>query len=291
MKKSHLFLVLAMAISPWIIGRTLLNRTTFWLNDKCVQQFSSPTTPELTHQLGSALICGRSLPSGPLRSLFIDLGLYHVLVVSGSHLALITATLMFLFSPSSQVALPLLWIYSLATGLQAPVLRALFEWSLRTPERPSWISQVLAVALCLVFQPDWVNSRSLFLSALARQCLAPANNPFWTALKIQFFLWPLLWDLQNPTVLSLVASTSLAFLIELVLFPILALYFLFPFLTFEPLLQILVTLLQEIQSLFAGTRMALPLKPPQPIIIYWLMVFCLLQWFEQKKLRSWYFSK
>lgn len=291
MKKSNLFLVFGIALSPWIIGRTPLTRTSFWLNDRCVQQFSSPTTPELTHQLGAALICGRSLPRGSLRSLFIDLGLYHVLVVSGSHLALLTTTLMFLFSPSSKIVLPLLGIYSLATGLQAPVLRALFEWSLRAPGKPSWIPQVLAVVLCLVFQPDWVNSRSLFLSAIARQCLVPGSNPFRTAVKIQFFLWPLLWDLQNPTVLSLVASTSLAFLIELVLFPILAFSFLFPFLTFETLLQVLVTWLQEIQTLFAGARIALPLQPPKPIIIYWLLVFLFLQWCEQKKLRAWYFSK
>ena len=48
-------------------------------------------------EVNQALVCGENLKSEALKQLFIDTGLYHLIVVSGSHLILIAAALEWIF--------------------------------------------------------------------------------------------------------------------------------------------------------------------------------------------------
>src|SRR5262245_6137827 len=108
---------------------SLLNPWSEWLLDLSLTnlpkvgpefcQYALPVSPY--RALYAALVCGVSLPSGHEKQIFVDTGLIHLMVVSGSHLVFIERLTGFL--PNS-IRLVLGGAYAFLTGFQAPVMRA-----------------------------------------------------------------------------------------------------------------------------------------------------------------------
>jgi predicted membrane metal-binding protein len=292
MSCSKLIFLAVIIASPYFFGRSSVRRITFQLHNLCLHQFEGPRIGLLTHELGGALVCGKSLSPGPLKNLFTDLGLYHILVVSGAHLTWVTAILMFLFKKTPKSLFLILVLFTFMTNAQPPVFRALLEQGLQSSKLPSWGQQLLAVFGSLAFQPRWIHSRSLFLSALARQSIQKNQTALQRTFQIQLILWPLLIDFSNPSLLAVLSAAIFSAVLETLLFPLLLLVFLFPEIPFgaEVPLQIFVDLLKELQQFLPNHQdpyfSHLALAP----WIYWLMAFALLLKLEIHRRRSWYFD-
>jgi ComEC/Rec2-related protein len=91
-----------------------------------------PSSPH--HDLMAALVCGERLPSSDLKFDFVRTALLHLVVASGSHLALIETAVRIMCRKSRRsegvVALSLS-SYALFAGLCPPFLRVLLTWGLQ----------------------------------------------------------------------------------------------------------------------------------------------------------------
>lgn len=293
MVTTRLFLIVALILMPTLFGLSKFYASIRPLHELCLKSFNDRHTQILTHELGSALICGKNLSPGPLRQLFTELGLYHILVVSGAHLTWLTAIIMFLFPNKPNTTFFCLVLFSLMTGLQAPILRALIELSLRSLPLPSWLTQLGSVFGCLVFNPHWLHSRSLFLSALARQTLRSDLNLLFNAARVQLVLLPLLMDFYLPTVLSVVFAGVISLALEILLFPLLIGVFIFPGLSSlsEKILETFVITLKELLAVIPRPNFNLVFLSTWPPSLYWLAIFLLLSQQNMKKRREWFFKK
>jgi ComEC/Rec2-related protein len=122
---------------------------------------------------------------GILRSFFV-LGLYHLIVVSGSHvLALekIIATAFFFLPPRSKkyLAFTSLVVFCLINRLQASCVRAFVSWLVvqkmgKVKATLQGDLQFIVTCLCLFFEPQWVTSLSFQLSCGATLGLAIASS-------------------------------------------------------------------------------------------------------------------
>jgi hypothetical protein len=179
-----------------------------------------------TSQLRSlydALICGTNLPPGHEKQIFVDTGLIHLMVVSGSHLVFLEMLLAFL--PSGVLKI-LLGGYCYLTGFQAPVVRA-FLRRVIGPSLRAWSGmtslqiEAAAVLLALALYPEWLGSRSFLMSwmcglALAAPKIFPRAPHFDLALKAYVFLLPFCW--ASPV--SVAWNTLLAPFVGFILFPV-----------------------------------------------------------------------
>jgi predicted membrane metal-binding protein len=174
------------------------------------------------HPLYDALICGTSLSAGREKQIFVDTGLIHLMVVSGSHLVFIELLLFFL---PPRIRLTILAAYCYLTGFQAPVVRA-FLRRLISPKLKAWSAltglqiEAAAVMLALALYPQWLWSRSFLMSwmcglALAAPKIFPRFPNFDLAVKAYIFLLP--FCAASPV--SVAWNTLLAPFVGLILFP------------------------------------------------------------------------
>jgi hypothetical protein len=181
--------------------------------------------------LYNALVCGSDLPAGPARRLFLDTGLIHLMVVSGSHLVFLESLLGFL---PGRMRLSALGGYCFLVGFQAPVMRALLRRLLHAPLTGRWGMSPLQVEamtalLALALHPAWIGSRSFLMSwmcglALSTPPLLP-RRPHWdAAIKCYLFLLP--FSAASP--LTVGWNALLAPLVGGVLFPACLLALLIP---------------------------------------------------------------
>lgn len=174
------------------------------------------------HSLYAALICGIPLPASRAKILFVDTGLIHLMVVSGSHLVFLEMLLAFLPLPALRVVLAL---YCYLTGFQAPVVRAFLRRVLAAPlTRASGMTvlqiEAATVTVALALYPQWLTSRSFLMSWMCGLALAApkifAKSPhFDLALKAYLFLLPFSW--ASP--LTVAWNTLLAPFVGFLLFP------------------------------------------------------------------------
>lgn len=145
-----------------------------------------------------ALFCGKQIESQELKNLYIETGLIHVLVVSASHLNFFSRIIFLVYSSLESIekaasrifniknnlfyknkniifvkktALTvLLLLFALITGWQPPVVRALIEYFIKTSlkNRPQIFLIFWSWIICITIHPQWVMSKSLILSVLAR---------------------------------------------------------------------------------------------------------------------------
>jgi len=172
--------------------------------------------------LNQALICGINLPASQAKQLFVDTGLIHLMVVSGSHLVFLELLLAFLPRGGR---LFFLAGYCYLTGFQAPVVRAFFKRWLgpQLKERLALTGlqiEAAAVLLVLMIYPEWLTSRSFLMSwmcglALCAPPLVPRFKYLDLALKAYLFLLPFCW--ASP--ITVAWNTLLAPVVGLLLFP------------------------------------------------------------------------
>jgi predicted membrane metal-binding protein len=177
--------------------------------------------------LFASLICGSSLNSS-YRHLFLNLGIYHWFIASGSHLVLLMQFLKKMRITNLKILALLLFLYALTTSWQAPIVRALFLLLLSlfsehnelqmTPQEKNLCSALL----CLTLNPEWFLSLSLPLSWLCSLACERKAVPWKESLKISLFLLPLFY---KWSALHVLYNTLLTPLFSLFLFPLSLVFF------------------------------------------------------------------
>jgi ComEC/Rec2-related protein len=184
--------------------------------------------------LQKALVCGIDLEnSSPWKKMFIQTGLIHVIVVSGTHfLTLILLLNLFIKGRLQSFAIFfVLTAYALVTGLQPPAIRSLltillswFFFKLKIPHNSLQILTA-SVVLCFGFDSQWTTSLSLILSAYAGLALClPTHEQSKASLfekQTHFFilLMPVLATFQYLNPIQFLANIAFAPFLSLVLFP------------------------------------------------------------------------
>ncbi|MDX9731944.1 MAG: ComEC/Rec2 family competence protein [Bdellovibrionales bacterium] len=198
-----------------------------------------------------ALVCGSSLKDFTTRESWRNLGLIHILVVSGGHLTILaqslTATVRPVFNrlffklprqnrlhrlPSWLIAI-ILTLFSLANQLQPPVFRAWLEWFCRAPLskrgwRPLEVS-LFSTWMALPFCASTFDLLSLALSFFASVAVESTTSglrrfPKTSALALQCAVWwlltPLLFTMGLPHPLTSLVNVVLAPFLGVTLIPL-----------------------------------------------------------------------
>lgn len=183
--------------------------------------------------LYSAFVCGVDLPAGSAKQLFVDTGLIHLMVVSGSHLIFFERLLVWLPAP---LRLGILGVYCWLTDFGAPVVRA-FTRRLCAGALHDWgwsALQIEAAATVLVLSvyPPWLLSRSFLMSWLCAVALqAPLPWPRWPELNLSLKCYLFLFPFCAASPLSIGWNCLAGPLIGELLFPACLLAFACPWLT------------------------------------------------------------
>lgn len=135
------------------------------LHRLCLSQIKK----SMIHQeLTAALVCGKNLTSTKTKDLFIRSSLIHIIVVSGSHFAVLAGILEFFQLPVLFIFF-VLFLFLIMTGTQAPGVLAFLFFSIKKfifPRAKSSHHLLLSGLLALVLIPQGLDSFSLYLSWL-----------------------------------------------------------------------------------------------------------------------------
>lgn len=201
------------------------------------------TPHSLYSNIYAALVCGKDLDGTELTQSLKNLGIYHVIIVSGSHLVFLSSLIEIFFSTPHLkklrfVAFPILLFYSLATGFEPPVVRALASIGISALQKKNklfWNQNeviFISVLICLALFDPWKKSYSLLLSYVASitLSLSSRNNSLLKNLKIYLLILPFLLPLSAPSPLSFLTNMTLSPIIGLILFPLSFLTYIIPYL-------------------------------------------------------------
>ncbi len=193
-------------------------------------------------EIYAALVCGKKLQSSEFSQNLKNLGIYHVIIVSGSHLIFLSLLVeKFFSSPRLNqfkfITLPILATYALATGAEPPVVRALLSIGIDSYQKNKklfwnqnevvFVSVLISLAL---FDP-WKKSYSLLLSYVASVTLSLTGKQNLIAknIWIYFLILPFLLPLSAPNPLSFITNMALAPLIGFLFFPLSFLSYIVPY--------------------------------------------------------------
>lgn len=159
----------------------MISEASAYLQSKCTSLISRDLQFQ---ELSAGFLCGQNLTSPHIQGLLQNSGLIHLIVVSGAHLQLIIALITGLTPKHWQktfyfsvMLICFLIFYSLCTGFQPPIVRALimfvligiannFKLALSSNK-----SCLLSGAICLLIFPDWIHNFSFYLSWLVSMIL------------------------------------------------------------------------------------------------------------------------
>jgi hypothetical protein len=182
--------------------------------DMCLKQ-----TPHITHdEIWKSMICGEPLMSHAWAELLTQVGLVHIIVVSGAHLILIDKFLKLLKIPNFLTYF-LEIVYCFFTGLQAPVVRA-FLYQIRTSNIKSSVRIIFVIQIALCIFPSWIDSISFQMSICA--CLA-LNMIELNKSKISILLYPIIIQiylfpfLKNFSLIAIFTNVFIAPIYEVLL--------------------------------------------------------------------------
>lgn len=205
-------------------------------------EYCLKTTPQIQRKTEiQSLVCGSSLRNSSERDSWKNLGLIHILVVSGGHLSVLASALGFLGraipgrlrSFVTPTIASILILFSLANRLQPPVLRALMEWLFRPQlQRRGWRGPEIALMstwFALPFCSSVYDLLSLALSFFAtvtveRTARSLHRTPWLSAVALQLAVWwvllPLIFTLGTPHPLTTMTNIVLAPLLGALLIPL-----------------------------------------------------------------------
>ena len=196
------------------------------LHELCLTELSFESAYPEIYQ---ALICGKRLPFGELRELFIKGGLIHLMIVSGAHLIFLEHWLSKLPIPSRLQNLFLsvfLVIYALVSQLHPPVLRALFSFFIRRFSKKNHLFwgpfqvTLLSAFFCLFYIPNAKDSFSLQMSVLATLLYHSCRDSLLRSFLIYLFILPIINHWQELPSLTVFVNWILAPFISSLLFPL-----------------------------------------------------------------------
>lgn len=231
----------------------------------------------------SALICGNNLSSTSFTQNLKNLGIYHVIVVSGSHLIFFSLVVEKIFyapkmSKLKFIILPILATYALMTGGEPPVIRALLSiWidSFQKREKLFWNQNeviFISVLLCLALFDPWENSYSLVLSFIASVSLSIVSSKSLVKKNalLYILILPFLLPLSAPNPLSFLSNMILSPIIGVGLFPLSFLAYIFPY--FYHVVDFLWAIFLSLCNLLGPELQSLD-PYPIPLSILWILAF------------------
>ncbi len=222
------------------------------IHQQCLK-YTPHSEIEKVREIQQSLVCGKNLKMSESLQSWKDLGLIHILVVSGGHLTILSkmlmALMMFLtFGARTPAALGvvkfivLIAVSALAVANQfePPVLRAWLDYLFRPVfKRNGWQSNETSFATTWMALPaiaDQADLLSLALSFFASVVVESVSqrhqdHPVLLAVSLQCLLWwallPLLLPLGLPHPIATLTNVLLAPLIGAVLIPAALLSYLF----------------------------------------------------------------
>lgn len=190
----------------------------------------------------SAMICGEQLHLSDFSQDMRTVGLYHLLVVSGSHFIFLEQLLTKIFFKLGQLKNPIIFvfltIFALACQLSPPVTRAWLSFVIRKASqehRLYWIEfhiTVVSGLTCLLIFPEWLQSLSFELSWAASLFISiPTKSSVRQHALVYLGLAPVLIGMQPQHPASILINWLLAPLLGVVLLPLCVLAMALPFLT------------------------------------------------------------
>lgn len=154
--------------------------------------------------------------------MFVDTGLIHLMVGSGTHLVFVEMLIWIFPRP---VRLAILGFYCFLTGFSAPAVRAFVRrligpWFKRRSGFTSLQVEAATVVLTIAFVPEWIVSRSFLMSWMCGLAMTtPKLIPKWPhldrSLKAYLFLFPFCWAAP----VTVAWNALLAPVVGLILFP------------------------------------------------------------------------
>lgn len=203
---------------PWPSPRELITLPAEKLHGACL--LFAPDSPY--QNLYQSFVCGAALADPTLARLYIELGIIHVVVVSGAHLIFLDSLLRSLRKEDTAWTLPFLAFYALVTRFEAPVVRSLLQMVVRRFQKKAQLhwslpveTTVAGVLTLLIHGP----SLSLQLSWVASMGLLSRSSPLITQVRVYALLLPLLATLQMAHPISVMINLALAPLLSAVAFP------------------------------------------------------------------------
>lgn len=232
-----------------------------------------------------ALVCAENFTNLADSKFYISSGLIHLFVVSGAHLILLEKILE-KFKLSRLMIFLFILIYSFACGLNAPVVRCLFAFTLNlylSAKKIHWPAQfklLIVGILTLSFNYNWISSLSLQMSWIAAFLVILGENFFKQSSLLfkqsLFFLalTPTVVFFQIPHPVVILLNIILAPVLEFVLFPLGLLVWFFNFLNplFDALMHLFNTVLTGLELDF---QMQLKDMPPDLIFYNWCLILLL----------------
>ena len=196
-----------------------------WASQKLNQSIHG----EQEQAIGAALILG--VTEGidtDLQNAYAASGAMHVLSVSGLHVGIIYAILLFLLRPLNNykwsrwvvalISLICLWVFAFVTGLSPSVLRAVTMFSFIAAARPfgarTNIYNTLAASafVLLLYNPYLVMSVGFQLSYLAVLGIVYLQKPIYNLLEIESYLGDWVWKITCVSIAAQIATFSLGLL-------------------------------------------------------------------------------
>ncbi|MEY4616100.1 MAG: hypothetical protein RJB66_1060 [Pseudomonadota bacterium] len=186
--------------------------------------------------------------------------LWHLVVVSAGHFKIIQWLLQRMIPRPSMLHLPILFVYCLMTGAQAPIIRAFFELLIGALSSraklwiPSGYSLLYSGCLCLILFPGWSQSWSLLLCWLCAVITRLFYNQgsLMSSIGIAIGVFPIMSLFSTPHPLSFLFNLVLAPVLSIFLFPLSLLMVIVPQAHFiaDPCLDFLLQILKNLTSSF-----------------------------------------
>jgi competence protein ComEC len=232
-------IITPIAIVTLLINSYLLNFLAYPMSQ--IHTFCTSLAPKSSEyrDLYSAMICGSSSNSANFLTNLRTIGLYHLLVISGSHLVFIEILLLPLTKRLGRFGqifiFFILTLFVCICNFSPPIVRAWFGHMIRelSKEQKLFYSAIHVVAIsgtiCLIIFVEWLTSLSFILSwGAAFYISLPAKSSLKKHLIIYVGLLPLLVGLQTQHPLTVLVNWLFAPLLGFILLPASLLAFVLP---------------------------------------------------------------
>ncbi len=193
-----------------------------------IHQFClSQSPPSPWEELYSAIVCGSPLSFSPQRESMKQIGVLHIMIVSGAHLSFLSQILRRIFGSqlNQRLELFILFLFVCCCQFQMPALRAWIQRLFFVINEKYKLNHSMATGLllslifCLALSPQEFHRISLLLSGLACMGLQLGRNSFTQSLFCYFLLIPILSTLSAIHPWSILINSLYSPLIGTVLFP------------------------------------------------------------------------
>jgi predicted membrane metal-binding protein len=229
------------------------------------------------HAIYKGLLCGDSHMPASTETLFKQTGLFHLLIVSGSHFIFLDQAWNLFFKKYRKTKIAFFIVFAAICQFQPPVVRALCSLLAQATSRRLklfWRSEQIALysgLWCLILFPEWWISHSLLLSWLASLALCFSRKTIYQHVLIFFFISPILFNSSFYSVLNnLIFAPVFAFFY----FPMTVATALLPY--SPPLGNFLWRITFSVMS-YLPTEGSHPLgfSPLLPFTLLWIYIFAL----------------